>query len=336
MVNEKKSKQNFRAGLFIIFSLGLFLFSVLWLRYFSIFPVMTIMAQFKNPGPLSTGVQVYYKGIVIGKIKKLEYTNDQKYTLVYLDITDKNLKMPDNSIAKIQVEGITGQKYIDIEPPYRPSSRFIANNSFIKGKSVFGITDFQYYLQEQVTSGRVNRILSNIEQTFVSSKKLSKNLEIITSVAADQKQDLKSIFKNGAKTAKNLANASEEVKKFSSNKQVWKDLEGSANNINATTKNLNKMSTDLEDAKIVQNIVTTIKQTNSTVSDVHQLIENMKKAGFNQDKINSILNNTDKTASNFSCMSSGINKMLAERFLLLKLLFGRPGKHLDSCKGKCP
>jgi len=131
-----------------------------------------------------------------------------------------------------------------------------------------------------------------------------------------------------------LAGASAEVKKLASKKQIWKELEGSVSNINATTQNLNKVSADFKDEKIAQNIGTTIKQTNATVGDVRQIICELKNSGINQGKISSIINNTDKTASNMSCMTSGINKMLSERFLFLKLFFGKAGKHFDCCENK--
>lgn len=335
MENEK-NKAKYSAGLFIIFSIAILLFCIVWLRYFAIFPDMIIIAKFRNPGPLSVGVQTYYKGICIGKVKKLEYTKNLNHTLVYIDIYIKNLKMPNNSIAEIQVEGITGQKYVDIVPQGVPSATLIKNNDMIVGKSIFGITDFQYYLQEQVTSGRIERILSDIEGTLERSQKLAENLEVITDIFVDQEQDLKNILTDGSKTAQNMSSISENVKKFSDKEHLWEDLETSITNITSTSENLNKISSDLNDEQVIQNLSSAIKEADLTMCEINYLIAELKKAGVNQDQIASIIKNTEKTVKNTSCMSYGMNKMLSERFLLLKLLFGKPGKHFKCTTKKCP
>src|SRR3989339_2180054 len=99
--SEKKGAE-FKAGIFIIVILALLIFSVLWLRYFAIRPQMTIIAKFVNPGPITTGLPAYYKGLNIGSIRKLAFTEDYKYSLLHIEIYQKNFKIPKNVSAVIK------------------------------------------------------------------------------------------------------------------------------------------------------------------------------------------------------------------------------------------
>ena len=60
----------FNAGIFIIITIIMFIFVILWLRYFAVRPYMTVIASFRKTGPITTGTQVYYKGVNVGRVGK--------------------------------------------------------------------------------------------------------------------------------------------------------------------------------------------------------------------------------------------------------------------------
>ena len=111
-----KQSAEFKSGLFIIISLALLIFSILWLRYFAITPDKHIVARFRDPGPVERGMPVYYQGVNVGKVPKIEFSKNFKYTYVYLDIY-KKLELPANITAMVKTEGLAGQKYVNISYP---------------------------------------------------------------------------------------------------------------------------------------------------------------------------------------------------------------------------
>lgn len=54
-------------------------------------PKKTVYIKFKNPGPLPENMEVYFKGIKIGKITEMEISNDYKNTVLKAVIKKKRL-----------------------------------------------------------------------------------------------------------------------------------------------------------------------------------------------------------------------------------------------------
>jgi len=153
---QKKSengKDLFKAGLFVIFCMSLIIFSIFWLRFFSFTTEKTIIAKFAECGPISKGTPVFYHGVNIGKVKDVTFSKDFKDTLVEIAIYKKNMDLPKNVSTQIKIEGLTGQKYLDIIYPDKPSGQILADNDVITG-NLSDMQLIQKALSSAVTSGK--------------------------------------------------------------------------------------------------------------------------------------------------------------------------------------
>jgi len=72
----------------------------------------TIKARFSNVSGLKEGAVVEIAGVPVGKVSKIDL-ND--YEAVVEMMIDRDVKMPEDSIASIRTQGIIGDKYIKIK-----------------------------------------------------------------------------------------------------------------------------------------------------------------------------------------------------------------------------
>lgn len=89
---------------------------------------MNISAMFENVNGLSIGDKVKISGIAVGKIKKFKLDKDEFEVLVELEV-DKEIKIPDDSTAKISSSSLFGGKFLEIIPG--SSVTFLKNKSII-------------------------------------------------------------------------------------------------------------------------------------------------------------------------------------------------------------
>jgi len=407
-----KSKSEFKAGIFIILSIALLIFTVLWIRYFAVKPSMNIIAAFKNPGPIARGLPVYFQGVNVGKVDKVRFSDDFKYTLVYIEIYYEGLKLPSNSTARVESQGITGQKYLEIAYPANPSQVYLTNNATIYGEQAFGIAELQRMLGEQIKSGRLQKIINEFEESFLLQKQLSIKLEQtadnINKVLLSNKDKINIIFKEGAASSQKLKlvlNNLNEVVGDPAVKRDFKDLVASTSSVGRNVSNLlgdnTLRETILRNSEnvgrlinntnnLLEGLQTTAGRTpglasnlNTLLADLDELVNNLNlyseevydqlnrtgticnlnnsilKAGRAFDEagnffgssntaLSSIsrsqtgknigvlftetLQNTNQAAKRFDCFNRNLSTMLNKRFLLLRLLFGKPGSSLEECE----
>jgi len=72
----------------------------------------SIKARFSNVSGLKEGAVVEIAGVPVGKVSKIDL-ND--YEAVVEMMIDRDVKMPEDSIASIRTQGIIGDKYIKIK-----------------------------------------------------------------------------------------------------------------------------------------------------------------------------------------------------------------------------
>jgi ABC-type transporter Mla subunit MlaD len=331
-MSNTKNKNVFKAGLFIIFSLLITFYGILWLRYFSITPAMNIIITFTNSGPMSKGIQVYFKGISVGRVSDINYSKDFTNTLVYIDIYKKDVKIPKNSFAEIKTEGITGQKYIDLEPPANIiDGELISNGDILKGKPKYDLNDIANMAVKEINSGKIDKMMTSIQNSLENTEKVTKSMAEITdsfnSVINGNKQNISQVTENIDQASKNLLKSSKDAKDIMEDKKIMGDIKTSIKNIKNITDNVNGVVSDQEMQKSLKHSIST---TNGLI----------QKFDTNSDSlIFDTLKNTNCAAQKVNTLSCQTSELLSKRFLLLRLLFGRPGKDFQTCfkesQGKC-
>ena len=88
---------------------------------------ISISAVFDNVTGLSIGDKVKISGITVGKIKNFKLEKEEFEVMVEL-VVDKQIKIPDDSTAKISSSSLFGGKFLEIVPG--------SSEIFLKDKSV--------------------------------------------------------------------------------------------------------------------------------------------------------------------------------------------------------
>ncbi|MDD3014632.1 MAG: MlaD family protein [Candidatus Gastranaerophilales bacterium] len=365
---EKKSAE-YKAGLFIIIALAMLTFSILWLRYFAIRPVMTIIAEFKDPGAITKGLQAYYQGVNIGRVSNIDFSKDFRYTLVYISIYKKDLILPANVTAKIESQGITGQKIVSIYYPEQPVSKILCDGCTIAGEKPFDLSDLQEIIGKQVKNGRLQKMIDDFDKSFELQEQLSINMEKLANNAniliEENRAKIRVLIGEGTKSATNLnkilsnvnevigdpetkQNIKSTVKTASCTTNLLKDIlksnefSNSMANVNEITQNISEITSDKE-------LRDNLKNTFKLLGEASNAFSSFKSSGLSgktttggcsslQSGSNIIdlavdtLYNTNQAAKSVNCLSQGMSDIFNKRFALIRLLFGRPGSSLEECK----
>lgn len=269
---------------------------------------MHITAVFEDLEPFPKNLNVYYKGFKLGRTVRVHPSKDFMNTHVEMILNAKNLRLPDNTTAKMKSKN--KKDYIELEYPNTPSITFLKNHSIIRGTKGLNIGD---YIDKQAEAGGLDEIKDNLNDTVASAGDTLDALTELFGTANDILKDIRPSLKitaeNMAETSKNLKETSAEINQSLKPKR----LNNSVANIEQTTKNIERTTKNLENASL--DITKTTKHINTeTISIVDCVIAN----------INTIIDNINVVINNTNDIVIGFQKTLNKRFAGMKIMFGRP------------
>jgi len=231
----------FQVGLFVIIAVVIALGAAIWLsatRFFE--ETKTFVTYFsESVQGLDPGAAVKYRGVPAGRVERIDIAPDGTLIEVVMDLDTsvaKALKGDDTLRAQLELSGITGLRYIEIDhrsgealnqaPPlsFKPSYALIpsARSSFkavqtalgevyekIMALDLSGISaDARATLQAAnrlLSDQRVDTLLSNFAAASESTQRAAKNVEAITARvritqavenATKATEDAKTLFAN--------------------------------------------------------------------------------------------------------------------------------------------
>lgn len=213
MSNETNKLQ---VGLFVLVAGGIALGAAIWLgatRFLD--ETETFVTYFsESVQGLDPGSAVKYRGVPAGRVGSIHIAPDGELIEVLLDIDNEmalHLRGDASLRAKLELAGITGLRYIEIEPrsgellAQAPNLRFTpeyelipsARSSFLAVQQALGdVYDKAMQLdlkaisddvrqtlqtaQQLMSDARIGRMLDNLEKTSSTTVRLSSNLDEIT------------------------------------------------------------------------------------------------------------------------------------------------------------
>jgi phospholipid/cholesterol/gamma-HCH transport system substrate-binding protein len=75
-----------------------------------------LTAEFDNVGDLKTGSPVTMAGVRVGEVESIRFDSDRYKAIATLRIDSQFNRIPDDSDASVQTQGLLGGKYIGIGP----------------------------------------------------------------------------------------------------------------------------------------------------------------------------------------------------------------------------
>lgn len=330
---EKRSDNDyllFKAGLFIIFTLSLLIFSILWLRLFSLSADKIITARFAECGPISKGVPLFYHGVNIGKVDDVGFSDDYKYTLVKILIYRRKMTLPKNVYAEIKTEGLTGQKYVEILYPDHPSKETLENGDVIEGR-LSDLYEIAKAVSNSVKNGQLERTFGKLNDTTTNTSEASKKsiqlLALLQEIVSSNRGDIRKIISESALSASNVHVTSVSIKNLSSSPEIQQNIKLTTSNMLKSSQKLNKITTDVDkitgNCKFQQDIL-------KTTDNTGDFSERLNKGDLNF-LIKKTLEDTDRTINRYDCIGDSFSEMMSERFLIMRLMFGKPGQSFKKC-----
>ena len=132
-----------RLGLLIFVAMAVFLWASIQGGSSLFKKEHTLHARFSNVQGVTQGAAIWYQGIEVGAVKKLEFVPvaDTSGVVVSFKVNDKVFPMiRRNSRVRIQALNVFGEKFIEVTPGTRESPR-VANNDTLTSERPFDMAE---------------------------------------------------------------------------------------------------------------------------------------------------------------------------------------------------
>ena len=258
------------------------LFVITIYQLFYLLTTIKITAEFEELEPFPNHLPVYYKGFRLGHTIKVYPDKDYLTTMVDLRIKNTGVHLPQNTTAILKRKD--KKDYVELIYPDSPYLATLKNNSVIEGS--VGL-NFENFLQDQATSGGLDEIKNNVNNTVKSAgdtfDALTDMLGVLTGILEDVRPTINSSVKNLEISTENIAKVSDSLKNSVDKGYIDNSLlnfQETSKNLVITTKNFGGFSESLNNqSSILTNCL--LKKLNVLVSNVNQIVvgigETLKK-----------------------------------------------------------
>ena len=244
---------------FVGFSLlgGLVVFSgaMLWLRDFQLgSKSWEISANFKDASGLAKMSPVTYRGIIVGSVKKINFTPNTVETKIKLN--NNNLILAKPVIAKIVTSSVLGgdaklslislgkslkrNEKISVNKDC-PNKMILCNGDKIKGVKMVSITSLTEGLDEIIDQADKKKIVKQISDSIKQFDKTQANLDELVLLSKSELIRAKPIISELKEASFHLKN----ILKTLDNPQTLKDIQELASKSSSLTKKIDQMSSDM-------------------------------------------------------------------------------------------
>ena len=254
---------------FVGFSLlgGFIIFSgaMLWLRDFRLgSKTWDISANFKDASGLAIMTPVTYRGIIVGSVKKINFTPNSVETQIKLH--NNKLILPKPVIAKIVTSSVLGGdaklSLISLGKSLNnsdlltinkdcPNHKILCSGDKIKGLEMVSITSLTEGLDGIINQADRQAIVNKVSESIKQFDQTQANLDELVLLSKSELLRAKPIISELKEAAVHLNNILESL----DNPQTLKDIQELASTSRSLTKKMDQMSSDvgkiMEDKELV-------------------------------------------------------------------------------------
>ncbi len=307
-------------------------------------PEKTIFIKFKEPGTLPRGMSVYFKGIEIGKVTKMDFSSGYESTILEVGIRKKDFNPPNNIYAEIKIEGeakfwaqgVNITKYVELIYPEKPSSTPLKDGDVIEGRPS-GIERIQDFFKKNVDKKNIKSSVNSVQQITQNAGIAAKNLAELTQRLENfldkNSTGLNQILDSSKATIENVRYITFSLREFTGEeglKVTLNNLAGVSANLNLITSDIAEVTGDYQFRCLMAESPVLFKNTLCSLTSA------LDRANNTLAKVDVTLNDADRLMNRYDCFGACMSDMLSKRFLGLRLLFGKPGEAFEVCKGVCP
>lgn len=250
-----------------------------------------VQIDYPQVSGLMPGHIVRYAGVQVGTVKKIDVAPDSVTVTAEID---ENIKIPQGAVFSIGADGILGEKFVNVIPPVKPSSGYIAEGAQIKGVPGGGMEEFFASSGDLMTKvENIAEALNNVfgdkevqqsmRDGFKNMRDISENMNVFTKVMADvavaNQQDINVMIKQMNEMSKRMNGVAMHMESI---------MDGVDNN-GETGRNVARMAQHIADTSArVENIVQSLETvaTDPVVQDsLKETVVNVKEASARANKI---------------------------------------------------
>lgn len=258
-----------RFGILAVALIFAFIWGFSYLKGKNIFTTQNIYyAIYNDVDGLNIGTTIQYKGIKIGQIKTIEFSDNIGSQLVVIMYIDKNFKISKGSKAEIFNDGIMGSKGLRIT--YSDSTVYFSSGDTIPSSSQAGMID--------EISTQLGPLKGKTENLVVS---LDSIITVLHQLIVLNQLSLNSSINNINASLRNLQSITNSLDKMlqspngklyltvSEIQQISYTISQNQTQLDNTLKNLSAISDSLNDSNIKQ----VINQTAQTIANLNLLVQ---------------------------------------------------------------
>ncbi|MDR2907080.1 MAG: MlaD family protein [Bacteroidales bacterium] len=215
-------------------------------------PEQTYYAYYDNANNLTSSCAVFLRGMKVGRVEKLEFTNAKNPRIKVTFIVNERLDIPKNSIARITTADMLGTKIIDLQ--------LGSDDEFLKtGDTLAG----------EVETDAITEVTAQLMPVKDKIERLATSLDsLITTMNAMFTEQAQLQIRNGIR---DLSASLNNVKNLTSS--ASKVLEEQRENLDTVLKNFAKISEDLNKAELSK----TVAKLQSTLDQTEQLMKKINE-----------------------------------------------------------
>ncbi len=307
----------------------------------------TIILEFKDSQIVPKGTIVEFKGHKISKIFKIKLSDDLKKTYAYFRLKSMFMKLPRNIIAILKINKNTGKEFIQLSLPEKPSKKKLRHNIVIQAEAA---PSLEAFIEEQLEKGTLDTVSGDFTETMTNINKTTRKVEQavdqINSIIKENRKNINITISALTRTAQNIEKVSKNIDSITKDKKlkdniidITTNVESFTENIDQITMNVDKLTASKELAMTMKNLDDTMESLKYTSINLRNITRNVDCATKNLHvtfgKVNTLLDNANITTKNLYCLSNGAQIMLSKRFILMRMLFGKPGRVFEEQRQHC-
>ncbi|MEW5819111.1 MAG: MlaD family protein [Cyanobacteriota bacterium] len=330
---------------------------------------ISLKARFRDVGMLGKGSDVIYRGVNIGKVTSISLSKDSEYAIVTFKIPVKDPVIYEGSTAEISFRSITGAQALVIKPPFvirgkKPLSQLAT----IEGKDSITVEETQKLIAKMIEEGKLEYMINNLSQLLKNTNEISSNLNKLNN---EKQDDIRDFLKSSAELSKSLkqtsdsvnvlltkTNASQEIKIIKeiktlisqtsklieqtnslvvSSNSLVSSVDKTVNNpeskvnLKSSMQKFDDILTDIKDISGDQEIKGDLKQSVKNMSVVISDIKDITEDKEVKENLKKTIIESGESISKINCFSQEIGNTLSKRFLIPRLIIGKPAGNINSC-----
>lgn len=197
--------------LFVIFSVAIFTYSKIFVEP-NVYNI-----QFKDIDGITKGSPVRFMGMNIGYVRFLK--SEGKHINVQIIVTEKNMKIPNGTVARVEFYGLGGSKSIELMPPDGSCNVGILTDDTIRindvAQEAVSIVEFVEGLEKYIKGIKPSKMQSMLEEVSdIKSDKIKKAGEDFSNLEFDINKKIQGVKEKQTEVNSKIEKINENVDKI--------------------------------------------------------------------------------------------------------------------------